>query len=167
MRGIFTSLLGTVALLLVAGCGGEGGAGGGFNNTLADLQAKLTASEKKIEDVIEFAHGEEWAPKRKAALDEFTAAVTDARTRFDAVTVPPGEAAKKFHAGFAEYLKVQEAAVPLYRKLLTASGKNAFEQQESTREPLRKVRERRTALAQQLAPLQQAYASEAGLKLKK
>jgi hypothetical protein len=147
------------------GCGGQGE---GFNNTLADLQTRLEGTEKKLDDMIDHAlNHDELEGKRKAAFDDFNTAVTEARTKFDALTVPPGENGKRFHKGFADYLKVQEEAVPLYKQMLNAASKKDFEGVQRLRENMQDLRQKRRGLALQLPQLQKAYAKEAGIKLVK
>jgi hypothetical protein len=152
-------------LLVMPGCGSQGE---GFNNTLADLQTRLDGTEKKLEDLIAHAlNHDELEAKRKAAFDDFSTAVTESRTKFDALTVPPGDNGKRFHKGFADYLKVQEEAVPLYKQLLVAAVKKDLDAMNRTGEKLQDMRQKRSALAGQLPHLQKEYAKEAGLKLVK
>ncbi len=153
-----------LSLLAVAGCGG----GAGYNNTLAELQSKMTAPEKKLDELIDDQiHNDDTKTKRKAAFDELRTAVAEARAQFDALTPPTGEAGKKFHQGFADYLKAQEEAVPLYKKMLDAADKKDFGEIGRIADPLRDVRAKRNAAAQRLPYLQKQYAKEAGLQLKK
>jgi hypothetical protein len=149
--------------LAIPGCGSETAAG--FNNTIADLHTKLAAAEKKVEDTME------WPPddpaKKRAANDQFRTTVEEARKRFDALQVPPGDAARRFHAGFNDYLKTQEEAVPLYKQYLDPSRKLTGEEEARNRDALGKMKEKRAPLAQQLAGLQQMFVREAGLQLAK
>jgi hypothetical protein len=164
-RGAWATLAAAFAFLAASGCGQSGGS---FNDTLADLHTKIAAAEKKMEDLIEFSlHRGEDQAKLKAGCEEFRTVVAEARTRFDGVTVPPGEGARKFHAAFADYLKVQEEAAPLYKQLVDPGRKLTKEEDDRVREGLRVMREKREPLARSLPSLQQAYAREAGLKLKK
>ena len=88
-RSIVLILMATMTVGL-PGCGSSGAEA--FNNTLADLQSKLGAAEKQVEDTME------WPPndkaKEKAAVAGFRDAVADARKRFDALSPPQGEHAR-------------------------------------------------------------------------
>ena len=155
-------LASAIVLLTSAGCGQQGD--GGFNDTLVALQAQLTAAEKKAEDAIDFPPRDK--VKEKAAADEFGTAVADARKRFDAVAVPQGEQAKKFHDGFNNYLKAQEEAAPLYKSYLVPERQLNHQEMQPLRDALDKMRAKRTPLANFLPALQMAYVQESGIRLK-
>ncbi|HEV3445404.1 MAG TPA: hypothetical protein VG099_12225, partial [Gemmataceae bacterium] len=57
-RRTLLALAATLSFLAIPGCGLQGDSG--LNDTLADLQTKLTAAEKKVEDTID------WPPNDKA-----------------------------------------------------------------------------------------------------
>ena len=156
-------LVATTLLLVIAGCDSK--SGGGLNNTLVDLEKKLTAAEKKVEDTLEWPPNEE--SKKKAAYEEFGVAVTEGRKRFDELKAPEGEAAKKFYDAFNDYLKIQEEAAPLYKKYFESDGKIKHDEMAPIREGIDKMRAKRKPYAAKLPFLQQAYAKEAGLQLAK
>lgn len=158
-----------VCVLLVlpaSGCRKQGGEG--FNNTLASSQSKIEAIEKKMEDLIEFSlNKKEEEAKLKGTAEEFSEAVGEARTTFDALTVPEMESAKKFHEGFDQYLKIQEEAAKEYKALVDPATHLGPTGSGRIRDNLAKLRTKREQTKQQLLSLQQAYAREAGLKMKK
>ena len=155
------AVIGMIALL-APGCSPSPG---NFNDTLADLQKKMTGAEKKVEDTLE--HPPNDVSKNKKANEEFRDAVADARKKYNELKVPQGEAAKKFHTAFGEYLQSQEAAVPLYKAFLDPDKPLTGEEDKSKREELDKVRWKRNGQMQPLRNAQADYAREAGFELKK